>query len=1161
MGKGPKQFGVAMSDIVFWGEDVYDEEVIVSKIENHKGDELGARTLQAFQISHKIIEEKGLEHSPVAYVASLFSGLKDPKVGTSEASGILNCLLKFLPFIGQNILEQRFRVWSSLLTAIFAYDLEETGPKPIQLALECLQYLLMSVVHIMTDSECHSVLRNVMDHCLHPDERIRKAVCETVQRIACFCWAHLRGVEKMNAVMSKFIIDLDAEMKRSPAICVQVLLLVKDVMPFLSYSSLANTKNLLNFLDFCLDDVALASTRVVHTVAEVFDEFFSLLNKGIQYFGIKEDMEGYSIEAIHMTYDKALNLTQKSLSSQKSLASYLSACGFAMKSFIAFLKIDEELDIISIDYVLLQVQHMLVLVGKCLNHLDSWGHRVVCKRWRWFLLNNEFPQLEAEITSQIEEFFRRTLTMRFQKVWDTVFGILGISFSVFPVESLKYDEILTNLEDIRLNFFSEEMPKDLQVLFKNIMCAVGFKTFFTLLPVDFVQDDSPKIFIFDIIKMGVDNPNLSDFFDFLYPLALQCLRLSKTDSAALAQYYELMTMTIWGLLPKFCDNPDDFVSTFPEVAPKFGKMMGFSPIGINVIRSLIIIYESIDKTNDDVREVASKVATRYLRSLLSLISKEKTLAKHQRLCIEGMEAILPFVAEEDVVTYFGKIKEKIDEAEGERTIVMYTDVLVVFAAYIPDATELLEFSSTLLSEKSNKLRSKALTLTATCVHQFGTGVLDTIRDAFDGDGALAMDVVPNAILKDYLDLVIAVYSTEASEDMKTLLRHHGLVALKSKTARVRKRGAQVLVLYIQAKLEEEDATLADIISQTTDYIIDSTDHMALSTIFHFYRLVLTEADMQSMMDGDIINKMLEYIFSNLESDFSELSFTMNQALMKLIFELMKARFFNLIDKKYLSDIVLFCIVYPKKEEVRVIMERLLKRRTEETLAIVAELFPARNAGQTARGSIAPNSTEAQWVKNILKDLRRRKRKAKERKEAWKKKREEMKERANGEEKFHRVDEDGSISDLLASVTKTDISDFSDDEDFDEIDGKMILEKGVAESISKEEMENIEDMEDVDGVAVKHKKKNFSAPPKKFQKVRSREVLASKISGYESGARYRSKKAGGDVERKGETAMAYIPMAVSTLNKRNSHKMRGYERFFNKNKKKNKSPSRSRKRRQ
>ncbi|XP_028586368.2 RRP12-like protein [Podarcis muralis] len=348
-------------------------------------------------------------------------------------------------------------------------------------------------------------------------------------------------------------------------------------------------------------------------------------------------------------------------------------------------------------------QTLKVLLNECVApHMAELG-----------LVSSATPSGPAAHVCKMFRAVEEGLTYRFHAAWASVLQVLKTFFEVCGHQChLAMCKCLQSLADLR---GSPHFPHTV-LLDQTLGAAVttmGPEVVLQAVPLDIDGTeetlDFPRSWLLPVLRDSIRDAPLAFFSSYFLPLAATLKhRATELDEAKRhleAKIYDTLQWQIWTLLPGFCSQPTDVVSSFKGLARTLGMAISDRPdLRLVVCQALRRLINKGCQTEAERAEVG-RFAKNFLPILFNAYSQEGGASEspvQRRSVLDTIRAYLTVTEPGMLHAFLEKASEKLTSSDSsEFTRLSVLDLVVAMAPYA-DEPSLHDLYSTIQSSLQNK---------------------------------------------------------------------------------------------------------------------------------------------------------------------------------------------------------------------------------------------------------------------------------------------------------------------------------------------------------------------------------------------------------------------------------------------------------------------------
>uniref|UniRef100_A0A2C9KFX2 Uncharacterized protein n=1 Tax=Biomphalaria glabrata TaxID=6526 RepID=A0A2C9KFX2_BIOGL len=297
------------------------------------------------------------------------------------------------------------------------------------------------------------------------------------------------------------------------------------------------------------------------------------------------------------------------------------------------------------------------------------------------------------------------------QLWSTAFLALG---SIIPQALLSCLSSLGELRDSPHFSYKGEMDHAVGSAVKSM----GPRLVLEALPLGITGENDnlefPRGWLLPVIRDNVTHTELNFFAVYFLPLAAKFKtkadELSKEKRLAESKVYETLHHQMWSLLKGFCDHPTDITKSFQAIAKTLGTALNErEDLQLDVMSALRSLITCSLQNESDKKELG-RFAKNYLPILFNLFTEESKSNDGVRLA--ALETIKKYMLVTDkklVMTYLDKCLEKIDLDSKNFKNVALLDLVIAMIPYADDVSlnKIFNLSLQELSSEDKGIQKKS----------------------------------------------------------------------------------------------------------------------------------------------------------------------------------------------------------------------------------------------------------------------------------------------------------------------------------------------------------------------------------------------------------------------------------------------------------------------
>ncbi|KFO34874.1 RRP12-like protein isoform X2 [Fukomys damarensis] len=289
------------------------------------------------------------------------------------------------------------------------------------------------------------------------------------------------------------------------------------------------------------------------------------------------------------------------------------------------------------------------------------------------------------------------LTYKFHAAWSSVLQLLCVFFEVCGRQAHPVmKKCLQSLCDLRLSpHFPHTAALDQAV--GAAVTSMGPEVVLQAVPLEINGSeetlDFPRSWLLPVIRDHVQETRLSFFTTYFLPLATtlksRAMELAQAGSTVESKIYDTLQWQIWTLLPGFCTRPTDVAASFKGLARTLGTAISERPdLRVTVCQALRTLITKGCEAEADRAEV-SRFAKNFLPILFNLYGQPVAtgdMPAPRRAVLETIKTYLTITETQLVNGFLEKASEKVlDPASSDFTRLSVLDLVVALAPHAGEA--------------------------------------------------------------------------------------------------------------------------------------------------------------------------------------------------------------------------------------------------------------------------------------------------------------------------------------------------------------------------------------------------------------------------------------------------------------------------------------------
>uniref|UniRef100_A0AAY4CBG0 RRP12-like protein n=1 Tax=Denticeps clupeoides TaxID=299321 RepID=A0AAY4CBG0_9TELE len=230
------------------------------------------------------------------------------------------------------------------------------------------------------------------------------------------------------------------------------------------------------------------------------------------------------------------------------------------------------------------------------------------------------------------------------------------------------------------------------------------------------EDFFPRSWLVPVIRDHVGNTQLAFFSSYFLPLAVtlkhRSAELEQSGLKLEARVYETLQLQIWTMLPGFCTKPTDLVGSFQGIARTLGMAISERPdLRMPICQALRTLISKGCETEEAKAEVG-RFAKNFLPILFNVYSQKPTPGDSgtRMAILDTIRVYLSITEPKMVCSFLEKASERLVSAESsEFTRLSVMDLVVAMASCVDESTmsHTFELIKPYLESKDTSLQKKA----------------------------------------------------------------------------------------------------------------------------------------------------------------------------------------------------------------------------------------------------------------------------------------------------------------------------------------------------------------------------------------------------------------------------------------------------------------------
>lgn len=188
-----------------------------------------------------------------------------------------------------------------------------------------------------------------------------------------------------------------------------------------------------------------------------------------------------------------------------------------------------------------------------------------------------------------------------------------------------------------------------------------------------VQHEFPTAWLLPVLKANVSRSEIRFFTESMIPIAEHCLKVSETaisnGNEHVAAVYRTLHIQVWELLPPFCSHAIDVATHFKSIARLLGSVLQDRPHLRSVVCTALITLIRTADTPVEVETIA-RFAKNYLPILFTLYCSDDATDHEKSRCLATIEAYSPIASPELLLSLFEHVRSRVSGTDGGETALL-----------------------------------------------------------------------------------------------------------------------------------------------------------------------------------------------------------------------------------------------------------------------------------------------------------------------------------------------------------------------------------------------------------------------------------------------------------------------------------------------------------
>lgn len=243
---------------------------------------------------------------------------------------------------------------------------------------------------------------------------------------------------------------------------------------------------------------------------------------------------------------------------------------------------------------------------------------------------------------KVVEALEMGLSYQYHQNWDLVFQVFTTAVEVIgKILPAVLRKCLSSMVDLResVNF---AFKADVDAVVSKAISAMGPRALLEAVPLKItgneVNPDLSRSWMLPVLRESISDTEMAFFSDYFLDLAERFRTTAKATSESnpvLSKTFESLESQVWSLLKGFCTRPTDLSQSFPKMAQRIGLALRERPdlqaSVMAALRSLVIF----SKNNEENKSTMTRFAKNYIPILNNLFMDESN--KHRPAVLETVK--------------------------------------------------------------------------------------------------------------------------------------------------------------------------------------------------------------------------------------------------------------------------------------------------------------------------------------------------------------------------------------------------------------------------------------------------------------------------------------------------------------------------------------------
>jgi len=283
--------------------------------------------------------------------------------------------------------------------------------------------------------------------------------------------------------------------------------------------------------------------------------------------------------------------------------------------------------------------------------------------------------IPKEICAKVLEELSSGLKYQYHQHWKIVLAVLA---SFIEIVGPQHPTLLNPLVQQVANMRSDNanLEKEIDHAIGKAVATMGPKQFLEAYPLKITGDEKDyelkRSWLLPVLKDNIARTELAFFIEHFLPLAAKFMdrsKYSKSNGDAIGhKTYEVLAYQVWFLLPGFCREPTDLLTSFKNIAKILGTQLAQrKEIRIDIMRGLRTVINTNMEIPENKAEL-SRFGKNFLPILFNLYTTKPTDSEEYSQRMSALDTIKIYlkIADSAVITnMYDKALEKGNDTKSD----------------------------------------------------------------------------------------------------------------------------------------------------------------------------------------------------------------------------------------------------------------------------------------------------------------------------------------------------------------------------------------------------------------------------------------------------------------------------------------------------------------